>query len=228
MPRSLLRGIRLYGTKRQKQIIASGEEVYMADRDNLLVNGYCFGSLQDAGQASAESSKVEYFKEKTRGRKAGNLLALYDKLLDEKVFRTPVGWEYLRQLQEEILRSGISPEQVRPIPVYASFTYRVQEDIEKEADRQMTVRAERKARRDKRLRLSLCANVLLAVLVAVMFLIALRSDNPNILNYRKVLTNQFSAWEQELTERENELRRKEQELQDRFPEPEEGEQAPGQ
>ena len=176
-----------------------------------------FGSLQDADTARAESAKVEYFKEKTQGRKAGNLLALYDKLLDEKVFKTPVGWEYLRQLQAEILQSDISPELVRPVPVYTSFTYRVEEDVERTVRRRQLTQAEKKAERDGRFRISVCVNLLLAAMVAAMFLVAVKSDNPNILNYKNVLTNQFASWEQDLTEREKQLRQKEQELQERFP-----------
>ncbi len=184
----------------------------MSDREDLWVNGYCFGSLQDAKEARNESQTIAYFKEKTRGRTAGNLLALYDKLLDEKVFKTPVGWEYLKQLQEEILKSDISPDQVRPITLYTGFTYRVQEDAQKAAMRQAEAIAQRKEKKDYRFRVSLCVNFLLAVLVAGMFLITLKSDNPNILNYKQVLTNQYASWEQNLTERENRIREKEQEL----------------
>ena len=184
----------------------------MSDREDLWVNGYCFGSLQDAKEARNESQTIAYFKEKTRGRTAGNLLALYDKLLDEKVFKTPVGWEYLKQLQEEILKSDISPDQVRPITLYTGFTYRVQEAAQKAAMRQAEAIAQRKEKKDYRFRVSLCVNFLLAVLVAGMFLITLKSDNPNILNYKQVLTNQYASWEQNLTERENRIREKEQEL----------------
>lgn len=185
----------------------------MADRENLVVNGYSFGSWQDAQEAEAESHKTEYFKEKAAGRKAGNLLALYDKLLDEKVFKTPVGWEYLRQLREEILQSDIPAEQIRPIPLHTSFTYRPKEDIEKTAERLRLGQREAKERRDLRFRISLCVNFLLAVLVAAMFLITLKSDHPNLLNYKNVVTNQYASWEQDLTERENKLREREQELQ---------------
>ncbi len=184
----------------------------MSDGEDLWVNGYCFGSLQDAKEARNESQTIAYFKEKTRGRTAGNLLALYDKLLDEKVFKTPVGWEYLKQLQEEILKSDISPDQVRPITLYTGFTYRVQEDAQKAAMRQAEAIAQRKEKKDYRFRVSLCVNFLLAVLVAGMFLITLKSDNPNILNYKQVLTNQYASWEQNLTERDNRIREKEQEL----------------
>ena len=50
------------------------------------------------------------------------------------------------------------------------------------------------------------------VLVFAMFVITLQSDNPNILNYRQAITNEYASWEQELTERENKVREKEQKL----------------
>ena len=45
-----------------------------------------------------------------------------------------------------------------------------------------------------------------------MFAIASGSDNPNIINYRNVIVNEYVSWEQELTEREKAVRRKEAEL----------------
>lgn len=45
-----------------------------------------------------------------------------------------------------------------------------------------------------------------------MFAIASGSDNPNIINYRNAIVNEYASWEQELTEREKAVRRKEAEL----------------
>ena len=45
-----------------------------------------------------------------------------------------------------------------------------------------------------------------------MFTITIRSDNPNILNYKRVITDKYAQWEQELTERENAVREREREL----------------
>lgn len=185
----------------------------MSDRDNLLVSGYSFGSVQDAETARAEGRKIEYFKEKTKGRSPANLLALYDKLLDEKVFKTPVGYEYLRQLQIQLQQEGISKELIRPIPLYISFSYNAGEEIEKAAVKQRIRQSKTQKDKSGRLKLSIYINILLAVLVAAMFVITLKSDNPNILNYKKTIVNQYAAWEQELTRRENEVRKKEQELQ---------------
>jgi hypothetical protein len=45
-----------------------------------------------------------------------------------------------------------------------------------------------------------------------MFSIALNANQPNILNYEKVLTNNYASWEQELTEREQAVKEKERQL----------------
>jgi hypothetical protein len=45
-----------------------------------------------------------------------------------------------------------------------------------------------------------------------MFYITLKSDNPNILNYENSLVNKYAAWEQELKEREQDIRAREIEL----------------
>jgi hypothetical protein len=53
----------------------------------------------------------------------------------------------------------------------------------------------------------------LAATIVVMFLIAFKSDTPNILNYETALQNKYAAWDAELTEREAKLREKSAEIQ---------------
>ncbi|MCR4690902.1 MAG: hypothetical protein K5739_06135 [Lachnospiraceae bacterium] len=51
--------------------------------------------------------------------------------------------------------------------------------------------------------------IAMAVIIAAMFLISLTGNNPTILNYRSKIINQYSQWEQELTQREEALKAKE-------------------
>ena len=46
-----------------------------------------------------------------------------------------------------------------------------------------------------------------------MLIIAGVSDNPNILNYERVLQDRYAEWEMELNEREAKIREKERSLQ---------------
>ena len=80
---------------------------FMADKDNLQIQGYRFGSREDVEIAGEEMRKVAYFKERIKGKSPRMILSLYDKLLDEKIFKTPIGWEYLRELQEQLKETGI-------------------------------------------------------------------------------------------------------------------------
>ena len=52
---------------------------------------------------------------------------------------------------------------------------------------------------------------MVAVILA-MFVISFKSDYPNIINYRRAIVNEYSEWEQELTEREQAVREAERKL----------------
>ena len=45
-----------------------------------------------------------------------------------------------------------------------------------------------------------------------MFVITMNSDSDNILNYKRNVTNRYSAWDEELTEREKAVREAEKRL----------------
>lgn len=184
----------------------------MADKDNLLVDGYRFGSYQDAGLAEEEQKKIEYFRRRITGRTPQNLLAVYDKILDEKIFQTPLGWEYLKEVQQQLHTSGVPEDMIRPIPMYVTFSHMTGDELDRSEVRQR-IRPFRKKKKTDKFKISLIVNVFLAILVVAMFIITLNSDNPNILNYKKVIVDQYASWEQELSEREQAVKEKERELQ---------------
>ncbi len=181
----------------------------LTDKTDYYVEGYRFGSLEDAQQAQMEQKKAAYFESRLEGKNAQNILAVYDKILDEKIFVTPVGWAYLKQLQEELHALGVEEEQIRPIPMYIIFKHDVDEEVRV---KQRIVPTRKRDKSNDKFRISLLVNIILAILVLAMFGITLKSDNPNILNYRKAIINEYAAWEQELTEREEQIRQKEAEL----------------
>jgi len=59
---------------------------------------------------------------------------------------------------------------------------------------------------------SIILNVVLVLAVGFMFYIAYTSEHPNVLNYKRNLVNKYAQWEQELSEREKEIREKERNL----------------
>ncbi|MBQ2935525.1 MAG: hypothetical protein IJD96_04720 [Lachnospiraceae bacterium] len=183
----------------------------MAEKDNLLVNGYRFGSYRDAQIAEEEIKKAKYFETKLTGKTGRSRLAVYNQILDKKVFQTPIGWEYLKYMQEEMQGLGIPEEEIRPIPMYLTFVHEETQATEQPV--RQRIRPSRRNDLMRKYRITLLLNVLLGILVVAMFAITIKSDNPNILNYKNEIVNQYATWEQELTEREDALRKKEQSLQ---------------
>lgn len=183
----------------------------MAENNEFRVEGYHFGTLEDAKQARLEKKEAEYFEARLGGGTAGNMLSVYNKILDEKVFTTPVGWEYVKQLQQRLRTLGVSEELIRPIPMYVTFVHEKQSVMDNLVRER--VKPSRQLSKDKKnLRKSVFVNVVLGILVLAMFIITMKGSNPNILNYKKNITNQYASWEQELTGREKQLRQKENEL----------------
>lgn len=180
----------------------------MADRSDLTVEGYCFGTQADAERAQTEKKKAEYFESRLIGKSAQNILAVYNKILDEKVFVTPAGWEYLKKLQGQLRSMEVEEEKIRPIPLFVTFFH----DEEKTVVRPRILPKKKRDTTKDAFRISVLINIMLAVLVGIMFYIAVKSDNPNIINYRNEIVSEYATWEQELTEREKEIRKKEAEL----------------
>lgn len=180
----------------------------MADKKEWIVDGYLFGSPADAEQARTERKKALYFETKLEGKPAKSILAVYNKMLEEKVFVTPVGWEYLKQIQEKMRVLGVEEEEIKPVPLFSAFVHQE----EKKNNRPRPEKPKEKIPYQNRFRSSVIVNIMLVVLVLAMFFIASGSDNPNIINYRNVIVNEYASWDQELSEREKAVRIKEAEL----------------
>lgn len=177
------------------------------------VDGYLFYSAEDAQLAAQEKKKGEYLDKYLDYHNEENVLKVYKKAIAEHIFKTPVGYDYLRKMQKFLLESGkFTEEDVPPIPLQHSYNLNVQRRTRPQA-KTVSPQEEKKAAWP---RVSLIANLILAVAVIAMFIITLQSDNPNILNYERTLVNRYASWEQSLSEREQAVREKERELQIEF------------
>lgn len=175
---------------------------------NQSVNGYCFATVEDASLAMQEREKAAYLERHMDYRTPCNVLAIYRKAIESRTFRTPVGIEYLKKLQN-YLEKSIVRDEVPDIPVYEKYVL-PKEKQPMEARQRVRFDPTKEIR--KKYKISLLWNGILVFLVAAMFVITIKGENANILNYKNVVTNEYAAWEQELTERENAVREKEKEL----------------
>ncbi len=183
------------------------------DNSNLkqenIVEGFSFSTERDAALAATEQKKIEYLEERMNYDNPAGILNIYQKAIRERVFKTPIGLEYLKHLQEYLQTcTDIDPSSILPIPLYKNYDG---EFRQQPSPARYRIKPTPK-KKSIALPVSVMLNIVLIVAVIAMFFITLKADQPNILNYERALTDRYATWEQELTEREQAIREKEREL----------------
>ena len=184
----------------------------MADKKDRIVDGFCFTSKEEADIARLELEKIEMLKQRMDYSNAPFVLSVYNRAIMNRTFRTPVGYQYLSSLREWMLNQGVSESEMSAIPLMAYFG-----TVKSPAEKIKSTSAPKKKTKQNSISLvgSVLLNIILILLVGVMFLIALNSDNPNIINYKTQIINEYADWEQDLKDKEDELRAWEKELREK-------------
>ncbi len=181
-------------------------------KDLYVVDGFVFSSESEAEQAKKEQEGVKYIRSKTDMNHPEQVLQIYNRMIDEHLFQTAVGISYLKDLQEYLtMTSFVEKEAIKPITVvHPAVDERIKEERQKEKKRRQKLMDKLASNTDeetkKKLSMSLTANLVLAICVVLMFVISATSSHPTILDYETKLVNRYSAWEQELSEREAAVR----------------------
>ncbi|MCR4656345.1 MAG: hypothetical protein K5770_08975 [Lachnospiraceae bacterium] len=173
------------------------------------VEGYLFQTEEDADIAREEIGRINFISSKMKEDNPQAVLAVYNRMIQNNTLVTPVGQEYLRTLRDYLYRSSQIPDElINDIPVIVSYSDAIKKNSEPEKKK---LEKKRKTYK-KEYKNSLTVIAVLVVMIIAMFVIALKSDVPNIINYRTAITNEYAAWEQELSEREAKVREREEEL----------------
>lgn len=182
------------------------------DREELVVDGYRFSNMEDADLARLELEKIRALESRMDYHNGEMVLSVYNRAIMNRTFQTPVGCNYLLKLRAYLLDTGVAKEnELKAVPLHVQFSGK--------AKRQEAYRQTSSAKEEKEhtvsvgaFRISVALNVIMVLLVAAMFLITVYSDNPNILNYKSQIINEYASWEQELRAREREVSGREREL----------------
>ena len=175
------------------------------------VNGFQFGSDKDRELAETEYSSIQYINGKIENRSAETILSVYQGAIERRMFRTPVGYAYLHDLQKKMVSMGMPKEKIPPIPLMQVFDNSATVADKPRREVVANKRKKRNELREKN-RILVLANIVLILLVIALFAISLKGSTPNMLNYRSAIINEYSSWEQELSLREGQIREKEKEL----------------
>lgn len=184
-----------------------------SDTESLSVGGYLFYTKKDAQIARTEQQQIEYLEERIDYSSPESIRYVYEKTIHERVFKTPVGLRYLEKMRDFLLsQPQIDPDTVADIPLYMTFDGELREHANPARTRVAPSKKRDVDKEKARFTLSVILNVMLVTAIIAMFYISFYSEQPNIINYERVITDKYAVWEQELTEREQVIREKEREL----------------
>ena len=180
-------------------------------RREYTVNGFLFGYKEDVELANQELSTVKYIESKTANRKSDTLLSVYQGAIDRKMFRTPVGYAYMHDLQKKMVSMGVKPDSIPGIPLYQVYNSKLDDELKPRRGIGVPKRKKKSAilRMNRNL---IIANIILAVIIIALFVINIKGSTPTVLNYKNALENEYASWEQDLKQREDKIREKEREL----------------
>lgn len=186
----------------------------MAEKADWVVDGFQFGTQQDAELAQTELLRIERLEEKLDYQNYEMVRAVYKKALNNRVFKTPVGYDFLKKLRGILQEDPMQDEEIDNIPVYGVYSMResASQTMERIQASRRPVKKEMPKQEFFSRKTSILVNIGLLALVIVMFVISTTSSKPTVLNYERVLQNRYAEWEQQLSEREQVIREKEREL----------------
>ncbi len=169
----------------------------------IVVEGYSFTDENMAKQARTEAEGVKYVKARTDMSKPDQVFNVYNRLLEQKMFQTPVGYAYLKELQEYLkTMPGIHSEDIKPISIAPKMVVEDSAGVAK-------IWRRRLEDTQKKFRISVLANLVFALAILAMFVIASTSNQATVLNYEKSIRDRYAQWEEELTKREQAVREEE-------------------
>ena len=87
----------------------------MDETRQLTVDGYVFENMQDYEDALKEKEGIKYLNRQIDLNDSAKTYAVYKEILDKKIFRTPVGIQYMNRLRQSLIQSGMSDVPCIPV-----------------------------------------------------------------------------------------------------------------
>lgn len=200
-------------------------------QETYEAGGFVFRTKKEAELAQREIEGTKYLRQKLDMENPNAVFSIYQNLIEQDLFETPVGYCFLKELRDYLLMiPAISNEEVLAIPILYPQTEE-EEKKQKKEQKKEEQRKERQKEKEKaknrkeqkkegknykgRCQFFMVTSLILLISVVSMMLLAATSDNVNILNYENKLIDKYSSWEQELEEREQAVKEQEQALEEK-------------
>ncbi|MCR5665477.1 MAG: hypothetical protein K6G01_01480 [Eubacterium sp.] len=176
-------------------------------KNSYIVNRYEFETQQEFERAKKEEAAARFIRQKLEFAAPEKVLQIYNKVIDEKMFETPVGLQFLRELQMHLVNSpSIQSDKIHNIPVKTKVAETGESTLEKTLNPQEGKESPDAKKWHRRFGVVLLLVFILIAMVISMFVILQTSDNITILNYKEQIINQYEDWETQLEEREQKVK----------------------
>jgi len=177
----------------------------------LLIGGFLFSTNKEYSDAKQEQETIEYLKANSDLSKPKTVLKLYSKLTENRTFHTPIGYLFLKELQEIILNAGIVKlEELESIYIPTQNLSENEElnNLSLHHYKQIAEKAHIQNRNSR------IINIFLAFIIIVMIAIAIYSDKSVYTDFENKVIDKYASWEEELNNREQDLNNREKLLND--------------
>ena len=169
---------------------------------------------------------IRYLRTKLDRDNPEQVLLVYNQAVDQQLFATPVGYYFLKELQDFLITIPfIKDEDIHRITITERMTETFEKSRKKTAqekkkqavkqyedDRKLREKKIQAKNTDYKARFAVAlvfVFLLLAMVIAMFTITFLSKDNVTILNYENQLINKYEDWEKDLEERERVLEERE-------------------
>lgn len=187
------------------------------------IDQYSFVSREEYERALKERETIAYLQANTESDDAKALLRVYNRSVEKESFRTIIGIQYLSDLRKQLSVSGVVTEEtLAPVPVPRGVAKgkRAEGINQSQLERQVSqYKAAYESARSGRIIKNMTIVILIVVIIAILLITyqSRYSVFTYFTNYkekmREELIDEYTDWETQLEQKEQELNEKEAALQ---------------
>lgn len=169
-----------------------------------IVDGFIFSDAKEFQKAKKELEIINKVKNGLNIKDGDSVKRTYNALVEKKYFTTPVGLSFLHEMRGYLLET-VGSDELLPINVpriaikLDGVNPAKYKKIKQSYNEQKNV-----------VNKLLITVVALSVVIIGMFLIISLNDNVGYINTEEKILNKYSEWEEDLIQREKEIKQKEQ------------------
>lgn len=180
---------------------------------DFVVMGYEFDNEKAYLAAKQEMEEILQLKIDYDVKTYNGYLEFYNSIIDNKLDRTPIGIEYARNMQRELLKNTKDKSIIRNIMITDSLNENeIKEKVISRRKHEKFKNLEKNLTKYKDLYVKMIiVNVILVATIIVMFIMSEKSEKYDLDYYRESIENEYLDWENNLKERESSLKENENE-----------------